>query len=486
MSAVGALPVAAGVDCEVALTTTADPESATIGSVLKDNATLASAFDPTGTITFNLFDPSQNLAGTQSVAVDGNKVYSTPSGYVATTLGQWTWKVTYSGDDHNSGLAARDEHVNVTPARPTITTTPLPAAAEVGATLNDSATLLGGYNPTGTITFTLKDKDGDKAGTPETVTVALVDGKYTASTAVGFKVDQPGKWFWTAEYSGDTNNKPATSSEPEVVIVDPITPKLTTTPAPATAQVGDVLNDTATLTGFDNPKGKLVFGLYNSPTAAAPVWNYQVDANGNGTYATVGGFAANQTGQWHWTVKYDCSTENEGRDTATFSSPNCVENGCVTATDEQVLVTQRQPVITTTPNPLSAAPQSVLKDSATLSDAYQPTGKITFTLYDPSGTAVYTTDVVVNIGSGPYTTPDGFKAVQTGTWHWAAKYSGDTNNAAAESTKDKEPVKITAEGGVLAATGSTPGVEIFGVGLLGLGLLSLMAAGATLRLRRLA
>ena len=69
-----------------------------------------------------------------------------------------------------------------------------------------------------------------------------------------------------------------------------------------------------------------------------------------------------------------------------------------------------------------------LKDTATLSGGYNPTGTITFTLYNPNGTLVDTVTVTVS-GDGSYTTPTGYTlpttGTVTGTYQWDASYSGD-------------------------------------------------------------
>src|SRR5205814_586846 len=91
------------------------------------------------------------------------------------------------------------------------------------------------------------------------------------------------------------------------------------------------------------------------------------------------------------------------------------------------------PSITTTPSPTSIAlgtSSVTLKDTADLEGGYNPTGTITFTLYQ--GTTLVDTEVVsVTHGNGMYTTP-GYTlpttGTVTGTYQWNATYNGDTNN----------------------------------------------------------
>ena len=75
--------------------------------------------------------------------------------------------------------------------------------------------------------------------------------------------------------------------------------------------------------------------------------------------------------------------------------------------------------------------QQKLTDSATLSNAVNPTGTIAFTLYGPDGTTVVDTETVPVNGNGTYTTPNGFRPNAPGNYHWTVVYSGDANNSPA-------------------------------------------------------
>jgi len=72
-----------------------------------DDSTISGAFNATGSITFDLFDPSDGTcsgtaAFTQTVTVNGNGTYSTTNtSFVASALGTWRWQVSYSGDANN-------------------------------------------------------------------------------------------------------------------------------------------------------------------------------------------------------------------------------------------------------------------------------------------------------------------------------------------------------------------------------------------------
>ena len=97
-------------------------------------------------------------------------------------------------------------------AVPTLTTT---ASADVGlgGQVHDTATLAGGSSPTGTITFTLYGPDdascSNAAAFTDTQSVASGNGDYDSAD---FTPSQPGTYRWTASYSGDADNDPATTS----------------------------------------------------------------------------------------------------------------------------------------------------------------------------------------------------------------------------------------------------------------------------------
>ncbi len=97
---------------------------------LNDTAVLAGGYYETGTITFTLY-LGNTLLNTETVAVSGNGSYTTPTGYTlpttGTVTGNYQWDASYSGDTNNTSASennAAAEQVAVSPASPTITTTP--------------------------------------------------------------------------------------------------------------------------------------------------------------------------------------------------------------------------------------------------------------------------------------------------------------------------------------------------------------------------
>jgi hypothetical protein len=80
-----------------------------VGAVLNANVTLSGGWQPTGTVTFRLYDPSQTTctggpAYEFTATVNGAGTYSTVGGFAAALRGNWRWTVEYSGDANNNSV----------------------------------------------------------------------------------------------------------------------------------------------------------------------------------------------------------------------------------------------------------------------------------------------------------------------------------------------------------------------------------------------
>ena len=311
-----------------ALTTTPNRTTATAGSgtTLKDSALLSGGAAPTGTITFTLFaNGGASPRDTETVTVNGNGTYSTPVGFslAGAAAGTYQWDASYSGDSNNADVTDNNdagERVVVSPASPTLTTTPSPASPTLGptsTTLKDSATLSVGSAPTGAITFTLAAPGGPVVDT-EMVTV---NGNGTYSTPTGFTLPTTGTasgtYQWNATYSGDANNNAVadTSNANEQVVVSPANPTVTTTPNPTTATAGSgtTLKDSALLSGGAAPTGTITFTLAAPDGSPVDTETVAVNGNGNGTYTTPIGFTLSSVvpaGAYQWHATYSGDSDN--------------------------------------------------------------------------------------------------------------------------------------------------------------------------------
>jgi len=209
-----------------------------------------------------------------------------------------------------------------------------------------------------------------------------------------------------------------------------------TTSALTPVTVGDNIHDTATIKGLINPDGtgSITFKLYSDAACATEVFSDVVSPiPADGDYVS-GDYATTAAVSYYWIASFSGDSNNDP-----------IENACGNAGETSV-VNKASPNIITTPNPTIGVIGVTLNDSADLSGGFNPTGDITFNLYAPSdptcsGAPAFTNVVTVN-GNGVYTTSSGFASNAIDIWHWAAAYSGDSNNNPASSACADEPVTI--------------------------------------------
>jgi hypothetical protein len=435
------------------------PTSASLGTKLADTATLAGGLGnaETGSITFTLVAPGGATVYTEVVPVSGDENYSTDDNgtgsNVANLVGTYQWNATYSGDTYNAPVIDNNnanEQTVVAKAGPSITSRssvaglanpslPVPVSVALDASgppvLQDSLTLSGGFNPTGTVDFYLfapgvtPALDFSNAVYHETDTVS----NGAASTATGYVLPTTGTvtgtYQWESHYSGDNLNNPAddVGAANEQVIVTPAIPMIVTTASSAVTlgTTAPTLTDSAVVSGGYYETGDLVFTL-TGPTGV--IYTNDVAVHGNKTYystdaGTTTGSATLPTtgtvaGTYTWSVSYNGDSNNKA----------AVDQG---GTAEQTVVSPASPTISTVPNVTNVPLGTVvtLQDTATLTGGYHEQGSITFTLYR-GATQVYTENVGVN-GDGTYSTVTGYtlpvNGSEGGLYHWTAVY-GDANN----------------------------------------------------------
>ena len=443
-----------------AIVTTASA-AVTAGGAISDTATLSGGVAPTGTITFTLFGPNNAtctgvaiFSSVITVAGDGNY---TSGSFTTVAAGTYQFEATYSGNAGNataiSGCGAANESVVVSPSVPLIVTH-ASAAVAAGGTIADTATLSGGVNPTGSITFTLFGPNNatctGAAIFTSTVPVTAGNGNYTSTPS--FTVTQVGTYQFVAVYGGDPNNTSATSAcgaANESVVVSPAAPAIVTM-ASAPVPVGGSITDTATLSGGVNPTGTItftIFGPNDATCSLTPAFTSVTSVNANGSY-TSGPFTVTVAGTYRFVDNYSGDANNAA-----------VTTSC-NAANESVVVGPSSPAIVTAASGTVHA-GGTISDTASLSGGVNPTGTITFTLFGPNnatctGTAIFTSAVAV-AGNGSY--PSGsFTTVAVGTYRWVAVYSGDTNNTGVTSgcNAANENVVVTPAVPAIATQASAP------------------------------
>ena len=313
------------------ISTTPSPTQTVIGGSISDTATVTGGLSPTGTVTFGLFSPGDTTcSGTNLVAGTANFVNvplsagsATSGAYTTTQLGVYNWEATYNGDANNNPAtsACGTEQVTVGPASPRLPTIPSPSSGIVGVTISDSASVTGGFNPTGTVTFALFGP-GDTTCSGTNLVASLsgfadVPLSGVTATSAGFATTQVGTYNWTASYSGDANNNPATSAcSFEQVVVKPASPAISTIPSPTSGNVGVVISDQANVTGGDSPTGTVTFALYGPGDTNCTGTNLVAAHSGfanvalSGVSATSAGFTTTQVGTYNWTASYSGDSNN--------------------------------------------------------------------------------------------------------------------------------------------------------------------------------
>ncbi|MDQ6778793.1 MAG: Ig-like domain-containing protein, partial [Actinomycetota bacterium] len=436
-----------------------------VGGTISDSAVLSGGVSPTGTITFNVYGPSDATCSsapvfTSTVAVNsGNGTYGSGN-FTPTSPGTYRFVASYSGDTNNAAVSgtcgAAGESVVVGKAAPTIVTT-ASAPVTVGGTMSDSAVLAGGVAPTSTITFNAYGpNDATCSNTPAFTSTATVSGNGTYSSAT-FTTSLAGTYRFIASYSGDANNGAVAGScgaANESVVVAKASPTIATT-ASGPASVGGTMSDSGVLAGGVSPTGTITFNVYGPNDATCsntPAFTSTATVSGNGTYGS-GNFTPAAPGTYRFVASY-------GGD-----ANNAAVAGTCGAANESVAVSKASPAISTTASagiPLGGT----ISDSAVLSGGVGATGTITFNVYGPNdatcANAVAFTGTATVSGNGTYGSGN-FTPTAPGTYRFTVSYGGDANNSAVASSCNAsgESVVVTKASPALA-TKASDGVALGG------------------------
>ena len=412
-----------------AISTTAT--DGTLGGAVHDDALITGGQSPTGTVTFEAFGPENatctgGAAFTATVTVNGNGSYGSGD-FTPADAGSYRWTASYSGDTNNgpatSPCNAANETSTVAKATPTIST--VATSGTLGGAVHDTATIGGSHVAGGTVTFEAFGP-GNTTCTGGSVFSATVPvtgaGNYGSSD---FTAAHAGEYLWTAAYSGDANDAPATSpcgASEESSTVAKATPTISTS---ATDTVlGGTIHDTATIGGSHVFGGTVTFEAFgpgNATCTGGSVFSATVSVTGAGDYGS-GDFTPAAAGSYRWVASYSGDADDNP------ASGQCGETG------ETSTVAKTGPTVTTTAT--SGTLGSAIHDTATLAGGQNPTGTVTFEAFGPgnatcTGTAAFTATVTVN-GNGSYASGD-FTPTAAGDYRWTASYSGDADNGTVAS-----------------------------------------------------
>jgi hypothetical protein len=226
-----------------------------------------------------------------------------------------------------------------------------------------------------------------------------------------------GAYYWSAHYSGDSENAPADSACSAISSVGKASPGMTG--SASGAAVGAAIHDEATLTGGFLPTGEVTFSLYGPGDSgcSAPLETASVPLQAG--QATSADFIAQQAGEFRWTAEYEGDANNEA-----------VSLGCG-APNQASSVEKVAPVLVGTASSAAKAGLSI-GDSVTLSGGFGASGQLVFRAYGP-GDASCTTlpayEATVPVSGNDTYAPAGF-APGAGLYRWTVGYGGDGNNEA--------------------------------------------------------
>ena len=255
---------------KIALTTQKPP---VVGEPVQLIANLIGGVEPTGTIGFSVFSPTDQgceeepLLSTVGEVVGGRVL--APQTFLPSRAGDYPIDLAYSGDQMNVPASIECREVgamlHVARTQPSLTLTPSPSTV-VGEAVDATATLAGGYRPTGSITFNLYPPlDVTCSGLPALTVSEALAGALAGSGALA--TNAVGEYGFTALYSGDANNLPAESQcGAGSVTTGKVWPTLTAT-AHAEGEDG-LIGATASLAGGFEPSGTVTFMLFG-PDAAS-------------------------------------------------------------------------------------------------------------------------------------------------------------------------------------------------------------------------
>jgi len=206
---------------------------------------------------------------------------------------------------------------------PTISTQ-ASAGGPVGTSVAATATVSGGWGPTGEVRFGLFS-DATCATQVFTSTTDLVGA---TATSEAFSPTAPGTYYWSARYLGDAGNEEALSDCRTSVTITEASLTTISTQASAGGLLGTAVTDTATVSGGANPTGDVTFRLFSDADCTAQVFTSTNPLSG-GT-ATSGSFTPASPGTYRWTAVYNGDANN-----STVTSPCNAPNESVVITPFQ-------------------------------------------------------------------------------------------------------------------------------------------------------
>ena len=290
-------------------------------SIADDTATVSGGFNPTGTVTFNLYNNSTGTGPALFTDPDVPLVsgVATSTGYTATATGPTTGSPPTTATANNNSVTQRhrhragDDHQGHADDHHQPRRRP---AATVGSSIADTATVSGGLQPHrhGHLQ-PLQQLDRHRPSPVHRHRDAQQSAAWPPPPAT--RPRRPAPTTGSPPTTATANNNPVTSgTATEPVTITTATPTINTSQQPASTTVGTSIADKATVSGGFNPTGTVTFNLYNNSTGTGPALFTDPDVPLVSGVATSTGYTATATGTDYWVATYNGDANNNRSATA--------------------------------------------------------------------------------------------------------------------------------------------------------------------------
>jgi len=424
---------------------------------LTDWAVLAGDYNPTGSITFTLVTPNGSTVDSETVTVNGNGTYATPTGYTlpttGTVTGTYQWNATYSGDTNNVSVSDNNnpnEQVTVNQGLSSVSTaidnaaTGMPISGDqlLGTAVYDMAMVIGSPiapTPTGTVTYYFYNTASPVYGTTVPVNTQTVDLNADGSVAslLATAALTAGSYAYVGVYSGDGNYtgsvgavEPLTVSQGSSSVGTAIDNAATGAPTSGNQPLGTAVYDTASITGAPfTPAGTVTYYFYNTASpvygTTVPVSSETVTLNADGSVPNSAVTAALTAGSYAYVGVYSGDGNYTGYVGAV--EPLTVSHGSSSVSTGIDNVATGAAISGN--QPLGTA----VYDTATVAGApFTPTGTVTYYFYNTAspvyGSTTPVSSETVTLGAdGSVASSAATAALTAGSYAYVGVYSGDGN-----------------------------------------------------------
>ncbi len=227
--------------------------------------------------------------------------------------------------------------------------TPVTVTTAVEAGVSDvvaTATVAGGDNPTGTVTFEVFGPGDDTCSRSPLLTstnpvTGAGDPKHATSDRIALST--PGVYHFVATYNGDLRNAPSAPSacaDPNAAYGFGSSHFAFSARASGGLVVGGTMSDTATISTSSEPTGTISFDLFGpdaTTCTGTPVFTSARTIQGNGSY-TSHHFVAATPGVYRWVARYSGDADDPSAATTCDDPAQRVE---VRAAGDQCIVSTR-------------------------------------------------------------------------------------------------------------------------------------------------